>query len=50
MQFWTVDDLRRHAGDAALIDPTADALHDLEQAGLSTHTRFATPVEVLYLQ
>ncbi|MGC2112120.1 MAG: glycosyltransferase family 39 protein [Candidatus Korobacteraceae bacterium] len=50
LQAWTVDDLRQHAGDAALIDPTAAALRDVQRAGLQAQTRFANPVQVVYLQ
>jgi len=50
LQFWTVDDLRRHQTESALIEPTSDALRDLQQAGIAAHTRFATPLEVLYLR
>jgi hypothetical protein len=42
--------LRQHAGDSALIDPTPDTLHDVEKAGIQAHTRFSTPIGVLYLQ
>ncbi len=50
MQFWTVDDLRLHAADSALVDPTSDALKDIQRAGITTRTRFSTPLQVLYLQ
>jgi hypothetical protein len=50
MQFWTVDELRLHAAESALVDPTGDTLRDLEKAGVQTHTRFATPIDVLYLR
>lgn len=50
MNFWTVDDLRRHAADSALIEPTANAVKDVRDAGLPIQTRFSSPLQVDYLQ
>jgi uncharacterized membrane protein len=50
LQIWTVDDLRQHAGDAALIDPTAATLTEVQRAGLQPEPRFSAPVQVVYLQ
>ncbi len=50
MQFWTVDDLRRHAGESALIDPTEETLSSLARAGITVRTRFSSPMQVLYPQ
>jgi uncharacterized membrane protein len=50
LQSWTMDDLRRHAAESALIDPTEDALAAAEQDGLHPKTRFSSPSQVVYLQ
>lgn len=50
LQSWTMDDLRRHAAESALIDPTQDVLTAAEREGLQPKTRFATPAQVMYLQ
>lgn len=50
MQIWTVDDLSQHRAQAALIDPTQEAVRDLKQAGISASTRFSDPLQVDYLQ
>ncbi len=50
MQFWTVDDLRRHAAESALIEPDETALRDLRQAGIQVGRRFAEPLQVDYLK
>lgn len=49
MQFWTVDDLRRHQSQSALIDPDDGALRDLRQAGIHVDRRFAMPIPVDYM-
>ncbi len=50
LNFWTLDDLRNHAAASALIEPTADALKDLRDAGMPAQTRFSNPLQVVYLQ
>lgn len=50
LNFWTVDDLRRHQAESALIEPDEGALGDIEQAGMQVRTRFSTPLQVLYMQ
>ncbi len=50
MQAWTLDDLRRHAAESALIEPTMETLKDIQQAGLLSHTRFSEPLMVAYLR
>ena len=42
-------DLRSHADETALIQPTAQVLDEVKKAGLTAETRFAGPIEVLYL-
>ena len=49
MQFWTVDELREHQKQAALIDPDENAMRDLRQAGIRMERRFSTPLQVDYL-
>ena len=50
MQFWTLDDLRRHQWESALVEPTEDVQRDLRQTGMRAQTRFSTPVKIDYLQ
>ena len=49
-QIWTTDDLRHHALESALIDPTEADLTAVHRDGLRPQTRFATPLHVVYLQ
>ncbi|MGC2112245.1 MAG: glycosyltransferase family 39 protein [Candidatus Korobacteraceae bacterium] len=50
LRFWKLDDLRRHAGETALIDPAPETLQALRQAGLQVSVRYSKPLEVVYLQ
>jgi len=50
MQFWNIDDLRRHVGESALVDPDDKTLQDLRTAGIQTGRRFSTPTQVDYLR
>ena len=49
MQFWTLDELRRHQDQAALIEPDENTLKEIYGAGIFAHTRFAEQVKVYYL-
>ena len=49
MQFWRIDDLRKHAADAALIEPGSEILNEMKQAGFSVEMRFSKPLAVVYL-
>jgi hypothetical protein len=49
MQFWRIDDLRNHAGEAALIEPPPDILNEVKQAGFNVEMRFSKPLTVAYL-
>jgi uncharacterized membrane protein len=49
MQFWTLDDLRRHQEQSALIEPDENTLKELYGAGIFAHTRFSDQVKVYYL-
>src|SRR5208283_2921564 len=48
--FWTIDDLRMHASEVALIEPRPDILEELRQAGFKITVRFPKPMEVVYLR
>jgi len=50
LQFWTLDDIRMHASEVALIEPRPDILDELRQAGFKITVRFPKPMEVVYLQ
>jgi len=50
LQFWTMDDLKRHALETALIAPWPDTLDALRLAGFQTSIRFKEPLRVVYLQ
>jgi 4-amino-4-deoxy-L-arabinose transferase-like glycosyltransferase len=48
LRFWTVDDLKQHIGESALIQPTPDTVDALKRAGFEVDTRFDKPLEVGY--
>ncbi len=50
MQIWQVSDLKTHARDTALIDPSRETLEALGQAGVQVEVRYSKPLEVVYLQ
>ena len=50
MQFWKLDDLKKHAAEIALIDPTPETLEALKQAGVQVEVRFSKPLQVVYLR
>jgi hypothetical protein len=50
MQFWKLDDLKKHAAETALIDPTPETLEALKQAGIQVEVRFSKPMQVVYLR
>jgi len=50
MQFWTIDDVRRHLGDSALVDPDEKTLQDLRASGIQAGRRYSTPIQVDYLR
>lgn len=49
LQFWKIDDLKNHAAEVALIEPTRDTLNDVRAAGLVVEARFSQPLAVAYL-
>lgn len=50
LQVWTVDDLRRHSLESALVEPDEQALRDVQRAGMQPRTRMASPLAIDYLQ
>ena len=50
MQFWKLDDLKKHAAETALIDPTPETLEALKQAGVQVELRYKKPLQVVYLR
>jgi hypothetical protein len=49
MQIWQVEDLKTHAGETALIDPSPETLEALRQAGVQVEIRHSKPIEIVYL-
>lgn len=50
LQFWKIDDLKKHARDTALIDPTPETLEALKQAGIQVDVRYSKPLQVVYVR
>ena len=50
LQFWRLDDLKTHAQETALVDPSPETLEAIRQAGFQVAVRFPKPLEVVYLQ
>lgn len=50
MQFWTIEDLRRHEAESALVEPDEKTLEDLHTAGIQAGRRFSTPIPIDYLR
>uniref|UniRef100_Q01QM6 Glycosyltransferase RgtA/B/C/D-like domain-containing protein n=1 Tax=Solibacter usitatus (strain Ellin6076) TaxID=234267 RepID=Q01QM6_SOLUE len=51
MRFWSMDELRAHALEAALIDPSEDTLTAMREAGFRTRTlHTAGPAKIVYLE
>ncbi len=49
MQFWTLEDIKKHAGETALIAPYPRIVDSLKQAGFEVEVRSTTPL-VVYLR
>jgi uncharacterized membrane protein len=49
-RFWTLEDLKLHARETALIQPSATTLNLLESAGIRSITRYRGSLEVAYLE
>lgn len=50
LQFWRTEQIREHAQETALIQPSAEVLNAVKQAGLDVAVRFSQPIRVAYLQ
>ncbi len=50
VQFWTLEDIKKHARETALVAPYPRIVETLKQAGIQVETRFSAPQEVFYLQ
>jgi hypothetical protein len=50
LQFWKLKDLKTHAAEAALIDPTPETLEALKLAGVQVEVRYSRPLQVVYLR
>jgi hypothetical protein len=50
LQFWRMEDFKKHASEVALIGPLPSILEALKQAGLQPRVRFSGPLEVDYLE
>jgi hypothetical protein len=50
LQIWTLDELRRHQSDVALVEPDAQVLRDLQREGMQSRLRSSTPLNVYYLR
>ena len=50
MQFWKLDDLKKHAAETALVDPTPETLDALKKAGVQAKVRYEKPLRVVYLR
>jgi uncharacterized membrane protein len=50
LQVWTIDDLRRHQADSALVEPDEQVLRDVQRDGMQAQTRFSAPLKVDYLR
>jgi hypothetical protein len=49
MRFWSMDDLRAHALDAALIDPSEETLKEMRAAGFQTKILPSDGPKIVYL-
>jgi len=50
LHFWKLDDLKKHARETALIEPSLYVLGAMTQAGFKVESRFSKPLEVVYLK
>jgi len=50
LQFWKLDDLKKHATETALVDPSPGTLGALKQAGVQVELRYKKPLQVVYLR
>jgi hypothetical protein len=50
LRFWKLDDLRRHARETVLVDPSPNTLDAIRLAGLQVVVRSSKPLEIVDLQ
>lgn len=50
LRFWKLDDLRRHARETVLVDPSPNTLDAIRLAGLQVVVRYPKPLEIVDLQ
>jgi Dolichyl-phosphate-mannose-protein mannosyltransferase len=50
MRFWTLEDLRIHARETALVDPSGDVLNAMTEAGFRLRPIDAKHIKVIYLE
>jgi hypothetical protein len=50
VHLWTLQDLKKHTRETALIGAPPSSLDGLKQAGFQIKIRFAQPIEVVYLE
>jgi Dolichyl-phosphate-mannose-protein mannosyltransferase len=50
LSYWNLSDLRKHASEAALVNPPNDVLVALEQAGFKCQTHFDGDLKIVYLK
>ncbi len=49
LHYWDWNDLRKHADDTALIDPSPAVVDAMKQAGFTPVIRYSRPLTVVYL-
>ena len=50
LKTWSLNDLKEHIRETAVISPPAKVWNAMKQAGFSANTRFTSPIEVVYFQ
>jgi len=50
MQIWTLEDLKQHARETALLMPVESNLDSLQQAGIRATMHFTKPIAIYYLE
>jgi Dolichyl-phosphate-mannose-protein mannosyltransferase len=49
-ELWQIDDLKLHARETALIEPSSEILEVLKRAGIKIEVRSAKPLRIFYLE
>jgi hypothetical protein len=50
MRFWGLDELRLHANETALVDPSEATLESMKAAGLQIRPYQSKQIKIFYLQ